>query len=333
LNVLEVKAEVESSLGSMLTKGQDSSLMTSTDFGSFFCSIEIFDHLRMTRRKFETGADSMSIPFSSHEPCVEMIFSMDGQSAFNDRFNPYILSPVSHCINLSNNYECRNLLEENSRQHDIAFRLNKGFYSELISSHLSSFEDRLPTMILNQKEFNTINQHLPADAGILGILQNVMECPFTGIMKSAFIREHVRALLTLQLYHFSPIVTGKEIQQDRKINKRDEGVLQEVKKYIDEHFLDPSSLEMLTKHFGINEFKLKHGFKTLFDTSPMRYLQYQRLVYSRFLLRETDKAIKEIADEVGYAHAANFTVAFTKVFGISPLHFRTGRGDVSEIAD
>ncbi|MBA4054933.1 MAG: hypothetical protein C0490_09495, partial [Marivirga sp.] len=181
--------------------------------------------------------------------------------------------------------------------------------------------------------FNTINEHIPADAGILGILKNIMDCPFKGSMKSAFIREHVRALLTLQLFHFNPIVTGKRIRLDGKINKRDEDILLEVKKYIDQHFLNPSSLDTLSKHFGINEFKLKHGFKVLFDTSPMRYLQYKRLEFSCFLLRETDKTIKTIADEIGYSHAANFTTAFTRTFGNSPLYYRTGGRETYVMVD
>lgn len=328
VNKSEVKAEVESSIGSLLTKVQDGNVRTSADFGSFFCSVENFDHLSIIRRNFETAGDPMSIPFSCCEPCVQMIFSLDGHSFFNDRFDPFILSPHSHCINFFQSYECRNLLDKNARQHDITFSLRKSFYADLITNYLSSSGDRLPAMILHQKQFNTINQHIPADAGILGILKNIMDCPFKGDMKSAFIREHVRALLTLQLFHFNPIVTGKKTQLDAKISKRDEDILQDVKKYIDAHFLDPASIEILSKTFGVNEFKLKHGFKVLFDTSPMRYLQYKRLAYSLCLLRDTDRTIKKIADEIGYAHAANFTTAFTKTFGNSPLHYRAGRREV-----
>ncbi len=321
----EVKADIESSLGSLLTKAQNAKLTTSADFGSFFCSIENFDNFTVVRRNFENFGEPMSIPFSCEEPNVQMIFSLDGQSAFNDRFDPFLLSPLSHCINFFKYYECWNLLDANSRQHDITFRLKKSFYTDLISSYLSLSEDRLPGMILYEKEFNTINQHVSADAGVLGILKNILDCPFKGEMRSVFIREHVRALLTLQLFHFNPIVSGKENRHDSKITKRDGDILQDVKDYIDNHFLDPASLETLSKHFGINEFKLKYGFKTLFDTSPMRYLQYKRLEYSLFLLRQSDKSIKEIADAVGYSHAANFTTAFTKTFGNSPLHYRTSR--------
>lgn len=320
----EVKADIETSISSLLTKVQDGKIAKSADFGNFFCSIENFDSFSIIRRNFETD-DAMSIPFTCNDASIQMIFSLDGQSAFNDRFNPYLLSPVSHSLNFFKHYECRNLLDDNARQHDITFRLKKSFYADLINNHLASSGDRLPQMILHQKEFNTINQHVPADPGILGLLKNIMDCPFQGNMKSAFIREHIRALLTLQLFHFNPIVTGKTIRHDSKISKRDEDILHEVKRYIDQHFLDPASIDILSKHFGINEFKLKHGFRLLFNTSPMRYLQYKRLEYSLFLLRETDRSIKKIADEIGYSHAANFTNAFTKTFGNSPLHYRTGQ--------
>ena len=84
-------------------------------------------------------------------------------------------------------------------------------------------------MILHQHDFNTINEHIPADPGILGILRNIMDCPYKGTMKSAFISEHIRALLMLQLFHFNPIVSGKKIRCDNKINKRDEDILQRNK--------------------------------------------------------------------------------------------------------
>lgn len=329
MNVPVTKDDLISSIGSLLTSVRSGNIKTTTDFGSFYCSIEDFDQFAIVKRNFSTGSDPISIPFSCDELSIQMIFSLDGHSFFNDRFNPYILSPVSHCLNLYKYYECRNLLDANAQQHDITFRLRKSFYSDLLTNHLESSEDRLPSMILQQKEFNTINEHIPADAAILGILRNIVGCPFKGDMKMTFIREHLRALLTLQLFHFNPVVAGKQVLLDRKISKRDVDVLQEVKRHIDLNFLNPASLETLSRHFGINQFKLKHGFKTLFNTSPIRYLQYKRLEYSLFLLRETDKSIAMIADEVGYSHGANYTAAFTRTFGNPPQYYRSGRHYVS----
>jgi AraC-like DNA-binding protein len=321
----EVKAGLQSTIGSLLTSGKDGKVETKSDFGNFTCSVETYDNFTIVQRDFETNGESLNIPFSCYEPSVQMIFSFDGRSFFNKQSHPLMLGPLSHCINYFYGYDCTNLLAEKSQQHDIGFLLTKTFYADLIAQHLSSSDDHLPSMIAKEREFNTINQHIPADAGVLGILRNILDCPFQGKMKKAFLREHIRALLTLQLFHFDSVVGGTPARIDTKIMQRDKEILQAVKEYIDANYLDPNSIENLSKHFGLNEFKLKHGFKFLFDTSPMRYLQQKRLTFGLSLLRDTNKSIKEISDEIGYSHAANFTTAFVKTFGKPPQHYRRSR--------
>lgn len=324
MNRSEVREKVISSVGTLLSNVRDDKLATTADFGSFYCSVENFNQFVIVERSFEAFSDPLSIPFSNKETGVLMMFSLDGQSVFNQRSNPFILPPVSHCLNFYKDYECSNLLDAHTRQHDIAIRLSGEVYMDLLTGLLESTDNHLPAMILQQQEFNTINEHIPADAAISGILHNIIQCPFKGEMRTSFIREHLRALFSLQLYHFSPIVAGKQLRMDLKVSKRDTEILHEVKKYIDEHFLHPASLEGLSRHFGINEFKLKQSFRVLFNTSPIRYHQFKRLEYSLFLLKETDKPIKMIADEIGYSHSANYTAAFVKTFGNSPQHYRTG---------
>jgi hypothetical protein len=171
----EVKAELRNSLGSLLTNSQDGELQSQTDFGKFYCSVETFDKFAILKRSFQTDGESLHIPFSSQEPGVQMIFSLDGYSFFNDQFDPFKIRPSSHCINFFSGYNCVNLLDEHSRQHDISFRLKKSFYADLLAQHLTSTEDGLPSLIAHEKEFNTMNQHIAADAAILGILKNILE--------------------------------------------------------------------------------------------------------------------------------------------------------------
>jgi AraC-like DNA-binding protein len=265
---------------------------------------------------------SMDIPFSCTTPGVQMIFSLDAPSFFNDRKKPLTLAPASHSLNFFKQYDCRNLLAAHARQNDIVFRLEREFYADIMTRHLAHAEAGLPAMILQQREFNTINQHLPSDAAIQGILTSILHCPFSGPMRAAYLREHVAALLNLQLFHFSRVVTRHTLPMSHKLTPADREVLQEVKRYIDEHYLDPASLQSLSKRFGINEFKLKHVFRVLFDTSPIRYLQWKRLQHSRRLLSDTNMTLQQIADSIGYTHAANFTTAFKRAFGKHPSYHR-----------
>ena len=141
-------------------------------------------------------------------------------------------------------------------------------------------------------------------------------------MKIAYLKEHIRALFTLQLFHFNAVVSGVPQKTMIVLLHATAKCCTPSKNTSIRNFLDPSSLESLSRNFGLNEFKLKLGFKTLFETSPIRYLQHKRLTYALSLLRDTDKTIKEISHEIGYAHAANFTTAFVRAFGNSPQSFR-----------
>jgi AraC-like DNA-binding protein len=320
-NRSELKEHLKASIGTMLTKVNTGNVTHSTDFGKFSCSVETFAQFGMLQRNFQTSGESLHIPFSNSEHIVSMIFSLDGHSFFNDRYSPLNMRPASHSLNFFKEYQCTNLLDDHAHQHDYSIFLRKSFYTDLISQYLETAEDRVPMMIAQQQEFNTINQHIPSDAAITGILTSMMQCPFEKEMRETFLREHVRALFIIQLYHFNKIVGGAPLRISDDLSSADREKLQAVKEYIDRNFLNPASLESLTRDFGLNEFKLKSGFKRMFETSPIKYLQGKRLTFAMSLLRDTNKSIKQIAHEIGYSHAANFTNAFVKKFGKAPEHF------------
>lgn len=324
--MIQTRSEVEQFIGTALTELKDVQLESVNELGQFHFSIETIDSFAVLKRDFKNNDVPMSIPFTCTGNGIHMLFARNGYSTFNSRKAPYILKPGTHAINYFNTFECNNILEKNAKQDDITFRLGSDFYEDILISCLPQIGDTLPDLILRQREFNTINEHLPMDSSIAGLLDNIVHCPYKGEMRNVFIRENLRALMITQLLHFHEVVRpGKIYPSERKITPRDEVILSAIKECIDRNFLNPCSLEHLSKKFGINEFKIKHGFRVMFHDSPIRYLQQKRLEFSLSLLRDTDKTIKEIADEIGYSHASNFTLAFTRAFGKPPQYFRSSR--------
>jgi AraC-like DNA-binding protein len=82
------------------------------------------------------------------------------------------------------------------------------------------------------------------------------------------------------------------------------------------------SIPEIAKRIGINEFKLKTGFRELFGQGIYGYLQTERLQESAQLLTESRLTIKEIADKTGYRSANSFIKAFRKTFGVTPGQYR-----------
>ena len=95
-----------------------------------------------------------------------------------------------------------------------------------------------------------------------------------------------------------------------------------VKDYLLTHYHEDISLSSLSKQFGINVFKLKTGFKLLFDTSVIEFLTNTRLERACVLLTNPSETISSVASRVGYSYAANFSMAFKRKYGITPLQYK-----------
>ena len=88
--------------------------------------------------------------------------------------------------------------------------------------------------------------------------------------------------------------------------------------YLIQNALQPPTLRELSKIAGINEFKLKKGFKEIFNSTVFGYLTDHKLGQARELLSFGNTSIKELADDLGYSSVQHFSTAFKKKFGISP---------------
>jgi AraC-like DNA-binding protein len=86
--------------------------------------------------------------------------------------------------------------------------------------------------------------------------------------------------------------------------------------------VSPPSLAELARSVGLNEFKLKVGFRTLFGASVFAYLRAERMNAARRLLAQGRWNVTEVAARVGYSNPSKFAAAFRKHFGLPPSAVR-----------
>lgn len=95
-----------------------------------------------------------------------------------------------------------------------------------------------------------------------------------------------------------------------------------ARELVDARLDQPPQLAEIARHVGLNEYKLKRGFKALFGTTVFAYLTAQRLELARRLLLDTDKTAAEVALELGYTTPQHFSQAFKQRFGVPPKSIR-----------
>jgi len=85
---------------------------------------------------------------------------------------------------------------------------------------------------------------------------------------------------------------------------------------------NPPTIAELARETGLNQLKLKRGFKAVFGHSIYALFQRERMDHARHLLR--DHGVTETAMILGYSNVSHFSSAFRKQFGVLPREARRG---------
>ncbi|MDN5864384.1 MAG: AraC family transcriptional regulator [Gammaproteobacteria bacterium] len=102
-----------------------------------------------------------------------------------------------------------------------------------------------------------------------------------------------------------------------------------ARQYLIAHWNAAVSMEDLEHETGRNRWKLSRDFRTLYGTSPYRYLTMRRLERARVLIQQ-GHAPAGVAVTCRFADQSHLIRQFRKAFGVTPSHwaasFRAGPG-------
>ena len=98
-----------------------------------------------------------------------------------------------------------------------------------------------------------------------------------------------------------------------------------VRRYIDGHFKENISLDMLAELTHINKYYMVHAFSREYGVSPINYLISRRIQESRYLLSDTDHSLSQISHMLGFSSPSYFSQSFRKLEGMSPMEYRKRR--------
>jgi len=282
------------------------------DITDWFC-----DEIRLTHTisSYE-NADKMVA--ANDSDVVRLHFGLKGDYAFSYRQlqRSFDLIGGHHNIMYSNGFEIE-ITPKTTEIETFGIQFPRTLFLEFTQNGNDSLQ-RFGAAVLNGESALLSEYWGPIDAGIQQVIGQILHCRFTGQLKKLFLLSKSIELLVLsaEAYNYT------EKKNVYLKNKTDKEKIIAVRDLINERLKDPPGLSEIAQLVGLNEYKLKRGFKETFNTTVFDYLTGQRLQLANQYLLDTQKTSAEIAYELGYSTPQHFNNAFKKRFGVTPNSIR-----------
>ena len=148
------------------------------------------------------------------------------------------------------------------------------------------------------------------------IFDQMFNCPYQGMMRLLYLEGKCLELMALRLNEVN--AGDRERRQYCLLKKDDIDRIYQAKEILISDLNNPPLLLELAKMVGLNDYKLKIGFRQVFNTTMFGYLQAYRMEQAKNLLISGQMKVQEIASLVGYASPSRFTAVFKRHFGVCP---------------
>lgn len=120
---------------------------------------------------------------------------------------------------------------------------------------------------------------------------------------------------------FVEVATGRQLTP-APVAERDRRRAVEAAMWIAAHSHEAIDLERAAGEAALSPFHFLRVFSRVLGVTPHQYLVRSRLRQAAQLLADSDRAVTDVALEVGFADLSNFVRSFHRAAGLSPRGFR-----------
>lgn len=169
--------------------------------------------------------------------------------------------------------------------------------------------------VKSQKPILLLSQSLPLSLPIERICSDITNLPVDEKYRPIMLTAKAPELL---LYMFDQYDKSGAKKWVHCRTAYDRERLEFARTYLLGQVANPPTLTELARIAGINQLKLKMGFKELFGNTVFGLLNEYRLQQAQQQIGETNKPLTQLAFELGFSSPQHFSAAYKKKFGRPP---------------
>ncbi|MFF2090692.1 helix-turn-helix domain-containing protein [Paenibacillus sp. NPDC058174] len=143
--------------------------------------------------------------------------------------------------------------------------------------------------------------------------------------KPLLVWEKIEAFDTVEALHLLVLDYLLKVNAELQGSPRNQ-ILQKAEQYIQEHFSEPITVQMVADYVYLSPEWLSTLFKKNVGMTFLDYVTHLRMEKAKELLQDVSLKIYQISSEVGYRDTVYFSKLFKKKFGYTPNEYRNLKG-------
>ncbi|UQZ80865.1 Regulatory protein PchR [Paenibacillus konkukensis] len=221
-----------------------------------------------------------TIELQSDASMMELSFCMQGEGEFEVSGARHDIRPGSCSLHLMSNFEASFLYKKGKAVQSLAIGIPVPLFDDYMKQAVSGFPGPRGQVsfagLLGSSAFRTFRTALGERT--LAILRQLKDCPYSNAMRSMYVESKALELLAfyLQAFLFERPADSPSSRQ-AALSKSDREKVRQAKETLIGRMAHPPSLIELSRMVGLNDYKLKIGFKEEYGKSAFAYLRDKRL--------------------------------------------------------
>lgn len=259
---------------------------------------------------------------------------IDYQTRFNDGFQLTASCEVPHidlifCLGEALRWTVRGQhkqAEIKEGQSMIALNRGTGKACQVpYQTDMNMIEVKIPETVFGQYYGQSVIERLEEASNLVykltpkvhGLLLDIRGNTYEGAMGQIYGEAKLMELVTVQLAD----TLEKRDKPYSDLSMEDRKRIMMAKVIIDEQYASSPTIKELSRAIGINEYKLKRGFKELFAISIRQQVIQRKMEKAYELFQEGNVSVTHVANEVGYTNVSHFASAFRRIYGMNPSKY------------
>jgi AraC-like DNA-binding protein len=274
----------------------------------------VFDGIRMIHSE-SSFSEPTELAWSGDTEMVTMHFNLKGKVSLTDLQTKKTFAFSNNQHNIFYGRKAEGTMKNEALEMSLFLvQFSKEAFFTLAGNGNDAIR-RFADAVSNEQATAFSDFNLPIDFRIKHCIDSVLHSPYSQALERMFLLSKSIEMLVLQAESFDKMLNKKSVVLKTDYDKER---ISFARDYLLEHLASPPSLTELARVAGINEFKLKKGFKETFGLPAFQYVADVRLGLAKAEILTGRKSATEVAFELGYSSLAHFSSAFKKKFGVSP---------------